>query len=61
MRLNWLVSCLTIMMRILAIGSQCLSDMIQRDVLELNLSKSDETIAQKCCRADFSSVCDPLT
>ena len=38
-----------------------ISNVIKRDIFQLNFGQSDETIFWKCCRADFSSVWDPLT
>ena len=49
------------MTRILVVGCQWISDMNERDVLQVNLSQNDETTGYKCRRANFTSVWDVLT
>ena len=38
-----------------------ISDLIKRDLFQLNLSQNDQTIGKRCCRADFTGVSDPFT
>ena len=38
-----------------------ISDQTKTDVFQLSLPQNEEKIKEKCCRADFDSVTDPLT
>ena len=42
-------------------NSSAISDIIKKDVFELNLAHKNETIWENCYRSDFASVLDQST